>query len=84
MVMAIEGPARGPSCQIQPGNFYYRGVRLSDGASIELANAVRSSQGFDVTNPTNGTRYQIRPTSLTFAPPDGPASSEPMLQYASS
>jgi hypothetical protein len=70
-------------CQIQPGNFYYRGVRLSDGASIELANAVRSSEGFDVTNPTDGTIYRIRPTSLTIAPPDGPASSEPMLQYAS-
>jgi hypothetical protein len=71
-------------CQIQPGNFYYRGVRLSDGASIELANAVRSSEGFDVTNPTDGTRYQIRPTSLTIAAPDGPASFEPMLQYVSS
>jgi len=71
-------------CQIQPGNFYYRGVRLSDGASIELANAVRSSAGFDVTNPTDGTVYRIRPTSLTIAPPDGPASSEPMLEYASS
>jgi serine/threonine protein kinase len=71
-------------CQIQPGTFYYRGVRLSDGASIELANAVRSSGGFDVTNPTDGTRYQIRPTSLTIAPPDVQASSEPMLEYASS
>ena len=70
-------------CQIQPGDFYYRGVRRSDGASIELANAVRSSDGFDVTNPTDGTRYQIRPTSLTIAPPDGPASFEPMLEYAS-
>jgi serine/threonine-protein kinase len=70
-------------CQIHPGNFYYRGVRLSDGASIELANAVRSSEGFDVINPTDGTRYQIRPTSLTIAPPDGPASSEPMLDYSS-
>jgi serine/threonine-protein kinase len=47
-------------CQIQPGAFYYRGVRLSDGASMELANAVRSSIGFDVTNPTDGTRYLIR------------------------
>ncbi|HME77559.1 MAG TPA: serine/threonine-protein kinase [Mycobacterium sp.] len=71
-------------CQIQPGTFYYRGVRLSDGASIELANAVRSSVGFDVTNPTDGTRYQIQPTSLTIAPPDTQASSEPMLEYASS
>jgi serine/threonine-protein kinase len=70
-------------CQIQPGNFYYRGVRLSDSASIELANAVRSSQGFDVTNPTDGTRYQIRPTSLTIVPPAGQASSEPMLEYTS-
>jgi hypothetical protein len=70
-------------CQIQPGNFYYRGIRLSDGASIELANAVRSSQGFDVTNPTDGTRYQIRPTGLTITPTGGQASSEPMLEYAS-
>jgi serine/threonine-protein kinase len=71
-------------CQTQPGTFYYSGVRLSDGASIELANAVRSSAGFDVTNPTDGTRYQIRPTSLTIAPPDAPVSTEPMLEYASS
>lgn len=70
-------------CQTQPGSFYYRGVRLSDGASIELANAVRSSGGFDVTNPTDGTRYRVGPTSLSIAPPDGPVSSEPMLQYAS-
>lgn len=69
-------------CQIQPGDFYYRGVRLSDGASIELANAVRSSEGFDVTNPTDGTIYRIRPASLTIAPADAPASVEPMLQYA--
>lgn len=71
-------------CQIEPGDFYYRGLRLSDGATIELANAVHSSDGFDVTNPTDGTRYRIRPSSLTIAPPDGTVSSEPMLQYAAS
>jgi serine/threonine protein kinase len=71
-------------CQIQPGTFYYRGVRLSDGTSIELANAVRSSIGFDVTNPTDGTRYLIRPTSLTIAPSEGKASTETILEYASS
>lgn len=71
-------------CEIQPGDFYYRGLRLRDGASIELANAVRSSAGFDVTNPTDGTVYRIRPTGLTITPPDGLASSEPMLEYASS
>ena len=42
-------------CQIQP-NFYCRGVRLSDGASIELANrGALLSAGFVVTNPRDGT-----------------------------
>jgi len=71
-------------CRAGPGDFYYRGVRLSDGAGIELANAVRSSGGFDVTNPTDGTRYQIRPDALTITPPDGRAVTEPMVQYATS
>jgi serine/threonine protein kinase len=69
-------------CRTGPGDFYYRGVRLSDGAGIELANAVRSSGGFDVTNPTDGTRYQIRPDGLTIVPPDGRAITEPMVEYA--
>jgi serine/threonine-protein kinase len=71
-------------CRAGPGEFYYRGVRLSDVAGIELANAVRSSGGFDVTNPTDGTRYQIRPDGLTIVPPDGRPITEPMVQYASS
>ena len=71
-------------CRAGPGDFYYRGVRLSDGAGIELANAVRSSGGFDVTNPTDGTRYQIRPDALTITPPYGRAVTEPMVQYATS
>jgi serine/threonine-protein kinase len=69
-------------CRSGPGEFYYRGVRLSDGAGIELANAVRSSGGFDVTNPTDGTRYQIRPDSLTIVPPDSRPITEPMVAYA--
>jgi serine/threonine protein kinase len=71
-------------CRTGPGAFYYRGVRLSDGAGIELANVVRSSGGFDVTNPTDGTRYQIRPDGLTIIPPDGQAVTEAMVEYATS
>jgi serine/threonine protein kinase len=70
-------------CEIGPGSFYYHGVRLSDGASIELANAVRSSIGFDVTNPSDGTRYQIRPNTLTIISPSGQASTEPVIEYSS-
>ena len=68
-------------CQVQPGNFYYRGVRLSDGAGIELANAVRSSDGFDVVNPVDGTRYQVRPTGISITSPGGQVYPEPMIEY---
>jgi serine/threonine protein kinase len=68
-------------CEIGPANYYYRGVRLSDGASIELANAVRSSGGFDVTNPVDGTRYQVRPTGISITSPGGQVSSEPVIEY---
>ena len=71
-------------CRSGPGDFYYRGVRLSDGAGIELANAVRSSGGFDVTNPTDGTRYQIRPDGLTIITPNGQTFTEPMVAYGTS
>ncbi|WP_082279559.1 serine/threonine-protein kinase [Mycobacterium colombiense] len=69
-------------CEAGPANYYYRGVRLSDGASIELANAVRSSGGFDVTNPADGTRYQVRPTGISITSPSGHVDSEPMVEYA--
>lgn len=71
-------------CEIGPANYYYRGLRLSDGASIELTNAVRSSGGFEVTNPVDGTRYQVRPTSISITSPSGQASTEPMIEYAGS
>lgn len=68
-------------CRTGAASYYYRGLRLSDLASIELPNAVRSSGGFDVTNPTDGTRYEIRPGSLTIVPPDGLAVIERMVEY---
>ena len=68
-------------CQIQPGKYYYRGVRLSNGAGIELSNAVRSSDGFDVTNPVDRTRYQVRRTGILITSPGGQVYPEPMLEY---
>ena len=69
-------------CQTGPGSFYYRGERISDGANIELANAVRTSGGFDVTNPSDGTRYEVRPQRLRIISNGHVDSSEPVLQYA--
>lgn len=37
-----------------------------------------------ISNSSNGTRYLIRPTSLTIAPSDGKASTETVLEYATS
>ena len=70
-------------CKTGPGNFYYRGERISDGANIELADAVRTSGGFDVTNPADGTRYEVRPQRLRIISNGHVDSSEPVLQYAS-
>jgi hypothetical protein len=69
-------------CQAGPSSFYYRGERIRDGANIELANAVRTSGGFDVTNPANGVRYEVRPQQLTILSNGHVDSAEPVLQYA--
>ncbi len=72
------------ACESGRGDFHYRAVRLSDGASIQLANAVRSSGGFDVTNPADGTRYQVRPNAVAIVQPGGQVDTEPVIQYAAS
>jgi serine/threonine protein kinase len=69
-------------CQTAPARFYYRGERIRDGANIELANAVRSAGGFDVTNPADGTRYEVRPERLRIISNGHVDSSEPVLEYA--
>jgi serine/threonine-protein kinase len=70
-------------CQNLSGSYYYRGERISDGANIELSNAERASDGFDVTNPVDGTLYEVRPNRLRIISNGHVDSSEPVLQYAS-
>jgi serine/threonine-protein kinase len=69
-------------CRYGTDGYYYRGVRLSDGAQIELDHAVPSADGFDVVNQSDGTRYEIRSAALTIVTPAGEVFSEPMIQYA--
>lgn len=70
-------------CEYAQGAYYYRGVRLSDGASIHLNGAYASAGGFDVTNPADGTIYQIRPQTLTITGPDNQPYVEAKTEYAS-
>jgi serine/threonine protein kinase len=68
-------------CETAPGGYYYRGERLSDGANLQLANAVPAGGGFDVTNPADGARYEIRPDHLTIYSKGRVDSTEPALEY---
>ncbi|WP_029116400.1 serine/threonine-protein kinase [Mycobacterium sp. URHB0044] len=67
-------------CQTGPGSYYYRGERLSDGAQLQLANAVPAGGGFDAINPADGARYQVRPNMLTISSSRG-TESDPALEY---
>jgi serine/threonine-protein kinase len=67
-------------CQTAPNSYYYRGERLSDGAQLQLANAVPAGGGFDAINPADGARYQVRPDQLTISSSRG-SESDPALEY---
>jgi serine/threonine-protein kinase len=69
-------------CQNLSGTYYYRGERIRDGAHIELSNAERVADGFDVTNPVDGVLYEIRPNRLRILSNGHVDSSERVLQYA--
>jgi serine/threonine protein kinase len=68
-------------CETSPGNYQYRGERLRDGANLQLNNAAPDGGGFDVTNPADGARYEIRPDRLRILSNGGVDSDEPALQY---
>ena len=70
-------------CETAPGSYEYRGERLRDGANIQLANAVPAGGGFDVANPADGARYEVRPDRLRILSDGGVDSDEPALQYGS-
>jgi serine/threonine protein kinase len=69
-------------CQNLSGTYYYRGERIRDGAHIELSNAERVADGFDVTNPVDGVVYEVRPNRLRILSNGHVDSSELVLQYA--
>jgi serine/threonine-protein kinase len=69
-------------CQSAPNEFYYHGERLRDGANLKLQNAEPTDGGFDVTDPSNGARYEVRPDRLTIISNGHTDSSETPIQYA--
>lgn len=66
-------------CETGVGRYYYKGVRLEDGAAIEIDDPVRTGSGFTATN--NGVQYSLDSTALEITDGSKELASEPMLQY---
>ncbi|WP_067816084.1 serine/threonine-protein kinase [Nocardia inohanensis] len=71
-------------CRTGVGRYYYKGVRISDGAGIELDDPTSDgSGGFTVTNPQDGTQYRITSSALVITEKSGKvAANETMIEYA--
>ncbi|WP_433563389.1 protein kinase domain-containing protein [Nocardia sp. CA-151230] len=70
-------------CRTTTGRFYYKGVRISDNAGIQLDDPVPDGTGgFTVTNPTDGTQYRITAYSLVITTGGQVAANESMTEYA--
>lgn len=66
-------------CETGVGRLYYKGMRLSDGSSVEIDDPVRTETGFTVTNA--GVRYSLSRDALVITQGSTQLASEPMLQY---
>jgi hypothetical protein len=66
-------------CETGAGRFYYRGVGLQNGLSVEIDDPVQSGAGFVVTN--NGVRYSVSQGALLITQGASVLSNEPMLEY---
>ncbi|WP_067566930.1 serine/threonine-protein kinase [Nocardia acidivorans] len=70
-------------CRTGVGRYYYKGVRNSDGAGIELDDPVPDgSGGFLITNPGDGTRYTVTAAALTIVSGGKVVADEAMIEYA--
>ena len=59
--------------------YYYRGVGLGNGLSVEIDDPVPTGAGFVATN--NGVRYEVSPGALVITQGSSVLSNEPMVEY---
>jgi serine/threonine-protein kinase len=69
-------------CEAGVGLYYYQGLRRSDNAPITLNDPVPAGNGFQVTNPTDGTVYQINSSALTITRDGNVLGQESTVEYA--
>ena len=79
MVIARTADSALVICETGAGRFYYRGVGLGNGLSVEIEDPVQTGAGFFATN--NGVRYSVSPGALVITQGSSVLSNEPMLEY---
>ncbi|MFD7847117.1 protein kinase [Nocardia sp. NPDC059764] len=83
MVIGRTDRSRLVVCRSATGRYYYKGLRISDGATIQINDPVPDGNGgFTVTNPTDGTQYRITAYGLVITKDGQVAANESMVEYA--
>ncbi|GAB5894386.1 hypothetical protein OKHIL_01930 [Mycolicibacterium mageritense] len=70
-------------CRDSAGAMYYRGLRLSDGSTIELGGASAFDGGYAATNPEGPTRYEVSRDGLRIVRNGDVLATEPAVESAS-
>lgn len=66
-------------CEAADGTYDYRGVRLSDGASLQLDDVRPIAAGFEARN--GGTTYRLSPTELVVISGESLQSRDAVIEY---
>ncbi|WP_446225517.1 protein kinase domain-containing protein [Nocardia sp. IBHARD005] len=83
MSIARTTKSRVVICHTGDQRYYYKGVRVSDGAGIELDDPIPNGDGaFIATNYTDGTQYLLSADGLTIATPGKTPITEPVTEFA--
>ncbi len=83
MSIARTTKSRVVICHTGDQRYYYKGVRASDGAGIELDDPVPLGGGaYTATNPTDGTQYQLNAYRLTITKAGSVLADEPVTEFA--
>lgn len=83
MSIARTTQSRVVICHTGDQRYYYKGVRVSDGAVITLNDPVPNGDGsFIATNYTDGTQYLLSADGLTITVPGKPPFSETVTEFA--
>jgi serine/threonine-protein kinase len=70
-------------CQSASGSAYYRGYRLSDGATLDLDTVITEGASLVAINPADGTRYEVSDSGLQIVQNGQVVSNESAIESAS-